>query len=126
MSDLYFDTTDIAKTNEDFKRGDVVRMYKEGTQLQYPCIVLSCTHLEAFRVEAIKGVLGSRNLVNSENENYNVFIDMSGDLIMIGVIPNERLKFVLTNGVFDIFGKKVHLDPETTVTGDMLFALCVI
>lgn len=126
VNELYFDTTDIANTNEDFKRGDVVKMYKESTKLDYPCLILSCEQLEVFRVEAIKGILASRSLTNNGNQVYNVYIHMQGQMVKIGLLPNNRLRFVLSNHVFDVFDKKIHLDDATTVTGDMLFALCTV
>lgn len=124
--ELYFETTDIANTNEDFKRGDVVKMYKESTKLEYPCIVLTCEHLEAFRVEAIKGLLASRTLTGNSSELYSVYIHMQGQMVKIGQMPNSRLRFVLSNKVFTIFDKRVHPDKDTTVTGEMLYALCTV
>lgn len=124
MENLTFDTVDIAKDNSDFKRGDVVKMYKEDTKLQYPCIMLGCENLEMFRVEAMKGILGSKSVLIDGN-NYAVYINMQGQIVQIGVLPNTRLKLVLSNRVFDVFDKKVHLDENTTVSGDMLYALCL-
>lgn len=124
--ELYFDTTDIANTNTDFKRGDVVKMYKEATKLDYPCLVLTCEKLEAFRVEAIKGLLASRSLTGDASELYNVYVHMHGQMVKIGKLPNSRLRFILSNGVFSIFDKQVHLNDTTTVTGEMLYALCTV
>ena len=124
--DLYFDTTDIANTNEDFKRGDVVKMYKEATKLDYPCIVLTCEKLETFRVEAIKGLLASRTLTGESTEFYSVYINMQEQMVKIGSIPNSRLRFMLSSKVFTPFDKRVHLNSELTVTGEMLYALCTV
>lgn len=124
--ELYFDTTDIGNTNTDFKRGDVVKMYKESTKLDYPCLVLTCEQLEAFRVEAIKGLLASRTLTGNSSELYNVYIRMQGQMVKIGMLPNSRLRFVLSNRVFNIFDKQIHLDSNITVTGEMLYALCTV
>lgn len=124
MSDVSFETVESATPKTGFKRGDVVKMYKEDTKLSYPCIVLECEKLEMFRVEALKGVLGNRSLVDTDNQ-YHVYIAMQGQLVGIGVLPSVKLKILLGNKVFDVFTKRVHLDKNTTVEGDMLFALCM-
>lgn len=120
----YFDTVESANTGSGFKRGDVVKMYKEGTKLLYPCIVLACEKLEMFRVEALKGILGSRSLLDDKN-GYRVYVSMQGQMVEIGVLPNTKLKLLLSNKVFDVFEKRVHLDENTTVEGDMIYALCI-
>jgi hypothetical protein len=125
MDELTFDTIDSANESTDFKRGDVVKMYKEDTKLEYPCIVLACEELEMFRIEAMKGVLGNRSLLQ-DSSLYAVYISIKGQVVQIGVLPNTKLKFLLGNKVFDVFKKRVHLDNATTVEGDMLYALCMV
>lgn len=120
----HFDTVETAVENPNYKRGDVVKMYKEDTKLEYPCIMLKCEKLEMFRVEAMKGVLGTKSLINEDNQ-YNVYINIQGQIVQVGVIPSTKLKFILSNKIFDIFEKCVHSDAQTTVTGDMLYALCM-
>lgn len=124
MDDLTFSTVDSAIENENYKRGDVVKMYKESDKLEYPCIMLGCEVLESFRVEAMKGILGSSSLLKDEGL-YSVYINLRGQVVKIGVLPNTKLRFLLGNKVFENFDKKVHLDTQTTVTGDMLYALCM-
>lgn len=123
--DLYFNTTDF-NNETDFKRGDVVRMYKEASKLEFPCIILSCEKLEMFRVEAIRGLLSAKTLTTEEGNNYKVYINLNGDLVQVGEMPDTRLRFVLSSKVFAVFEKRVHTDENTTVTGEMLYALCVI
>lgn len=124
MKELYFDTVESALDSNGFIRGDVVRMYKVGTSLSYPCIMLSCEELDKFRIDAMRGILGNRSLLEDESI-YNVYINMQGNVIEIGVLPNSKLKFLLGNKVFDVFKKQVHIDKDTTVEGDMLYALCL-
>lgn len=125
MDELTFDTVDTANSNNGFKSGDVVKMYKEDTKLEYPCIVLECEKLEIFRVEAMKGVLGNRSLMQDEGL-YHVYVSIQGQVVEIGVLPSTKLKFLLGNKIFDVFDKRVHLDKDTTVIGDMLYALCLV
>lgn len=124
MGEISFRTVDSAHAPTGFKRGDVVKMYKEGTELSFPCIVLTCEKLEKFRVDALKGVLGNRSLL-SDTEMYYVYIEMQGQLVMIGVLPNTRLRYILSSRVFDVFEKRIHLSKDVTVEGDMLYALCI-
>jgi hypothetical protein len=124
MSELSFDTVESAHAPTGFVRGDVVKMYKEDTKLQYPCIMLSCDSIERFRVDALKGILGHRSLLSDESM-YSVYVNMLGQVVQIGVLPNTRLKSLLGNRIFDIFAKRVHPDDHTTVEGDMLYALCM-
>lgn len=124
---MYFDTTDTAKNLSDFKRGDVVKMYKESARLEFPCVVLSCDRIEVFRVEALKGLLVSKTLMQNEgNDIYYVYIYMQGQLVQIGAIPKTRFRHLLTSKVFHTFEKKVHLDENTTITGDLMYALCTV
>lgn len=122
----YFETTDISTANKDFKRGDVVKMYKESTQIEYPCLVLSCETLEMYRVKVIEGLLGCHVSPPEGTTLYHTYIHMQDQLIKVGVLPAPRLRYILTSKVFDHFGKQVHPDPQTTITGEMLFALCVV
>jgi hypothetical protein len=124
MSEVSFNTVESAHEPTGFIRGDVVKMYKEGTKLTYPCVMLSCKTLEMFRVDALRGILGNRSLLQDDSL-YTIYVNMEGQVVEIGVLPNTRLKFLLGNKVFQVFEKRVHLDDQQTVEGDMLYALCV-
>jgi hypothetical protein len=124
MSEVSFNTVDSAHPPTGFIRGDVVKMYKQDTVLLYPCIVLSCESLERYRVDALTGILGHRSLLEDESM-YNVYVSIQGSAVQIGVLPNTRLKSLLGNRIFDIFEKRVHPDSQTTIEGDMLYALCM-
>lgn len=124
LTENSFLTVDSANPDSGFKRADVVRMYKEDTKLTFPCVVLTCETLEKFRVDALKGILGHRSLVSNEDQ-YAVYIHMQNQLVEIGVLPSTKLKFLLGNKVFDVFSKRVHLDAESVLEGEMLYALCM-
>jgi hypothetical protein len=124
MTELYFDTVESATADNGFKHGDVVRMYKEGTKLAYPCIMLTCETLDKFRVDAMRGIMGNRSLI-ADASVYTVYINLQGQIVDIGVLPNTKLRFLLGNKVFDVFNKKIHSDDQTTIEGDMLYALCL-
>lgn len=124
QSKSFFETEDTYKTAE-FVRGSVVKLYKEGTELSFPCIVLKPQgELEMFRVEVMKGFLTGRSMLE-QGDMYRVYVDIDDSLVGIGAIPNTRLKAILTSKVFASFDKQAHLDENTTLSGDMLFALCV-
>jgi len=124
VEELSFKTVDSAHAPSGFKRGDVVKLYKEGTELSFPCIVLSCDKLEMYRVDALKGVLGNRSLLVTE-DLYNVYVEMENAMVLIGSIPSTRLKYILGSRIFRPFRKRVHLSPQETIEGDLLYALCV-
>jgi len=101
----------------------VVRQYGKKSDFEYPLLMLSCGHLELFRVEVMKGMLGKQNYMGSKG-GYNVYIDVGGVTVWVGMLENKTLKYFLTNKVFLPFEKKIMLDPDVEVKGDMMFALC--
>lgn len=120
----FFITVDNANPDSGFTKGDVVRLYKNADQLSYPCIVLSCETVENFRVEALRGVLGSRSMLE-QTDSYFVYIHFQNTLVQIGQMPATKIKPLLDNKVFDVFKKRIHMDENSCVEGDMLYALCI-
>lgn len=118
-----FETVDNANPPSGFVRGDVVRLYGEGTELVYPCLVLSMEKFEDYKFTVLQGLLGHRSRV-SEDDTYEVYVHMEGQLLNLGIIPATRLKNVLQSMVFRLWGKVIHLSETEMVEGDMLYALC--
>lgn len=119
MSREIFDTTEVSRGSDDFVEGDVVRLYTEGTELEFPCLVLSCEQLEKYKVDAMKGLL----MGNSPN-GYNVYIHFSGASVAVGRVGEDKLRVFLDDPTFASFEKVVHLDKNSTYQGDLLYALC--
>lgn len=122
--ELYFTTVENTTPLNGFKRGDKVRLYKEETSIEYPCLILSCEKLELYRAEVLKGFLRGKSLLPA-GDVYTLYLNISGQLVKLGEIEKTRLKPVLTSSVFSTFEKKAYLDKDTVIEGDMLFALCV-
>lgn len=121
----YFDTVDDRR-EEDFKRGDVVRMYKEGNQLEYPCLIMSYPNLESFRVDALKAIVQPKGVDADINDGYTIYIHIEDQLVDIGMVTKQRLRHLLDGETFKVFTKEMHLDNETKIEGEMLYALCEI
>lgn len=119
MAKEVFDTTEVSRGSDDFVAGDVVRLYTEGTELQFPCLVLTCSQIEKFRVEAMRGLLGDTGV-----DGYRVYIHLGGSFVDVGYIPDTKLRIILNDVTFSTFEKTVHLDSQSTYRGDMLHALC--
>jgi hypothetical protein len=125
QNDLSFYTVDNANPDSGFKRADMVRMYKLGKRLTYPCLLLTVEGvMENYHSEVLKGFLAPKTLLESD-DRYHLYIDIQGTLIKVGEMPNTKLKSFLKTKVFDSFRKEIFLDEERVVVGDMLFALCV-
>jgi len=123
--ETHFPTVETYSSRGDFKRGDTVKLYKEGSSIKYPHLLLECDKLELFRVEALRGILGKRSLL-MDDSYYTVYISMDSQLVEIGVLPAERLKFIISSRVFDVFRKSVARWEGDKIEGDMLYALCLI
>lgn len=106
-----------------FKRADTVKMYKEDTQIEYPCLVLTCDKLEQFRVSALKGVMNNKSLIVKDG-TFSVYVALSGQHVKIGEMDDTRLKFILGNKVFDVFAKRFYRTKDVIFEGEMLYALC--
>lgn len=122
MEKNIFITEENGLQDKSFVAGDIVRMYKEGTDISYPCVILECEKLEMFRVQMIKGVVETANLLSSSA--YTIYIGLEGKLIATGVLPANKLR-VLMGTAFDSFTRKVFLDENTMIEGDLIYALCV-
>ena len=124
--DLYFDTTDINTQQENFKRGDTVKMYKEQESFNYPALILKAEEIHAYTVNAMKGILQGKSLVSSETPIYHLYIELPQQVVGVGVIEARQLKFILSAKMFKKFDKVVMVDSNTKIEGDMLYALCII
>lgn len=125
QNDLSFYTVENANPDSGFKRADMVRMYKIGKKLEYPCLLLTTEDgLERYHLEVLKGFLARKSLLATD-DNYHLYIDMPGNLVKVGELPKTKLKSFLKTKVFDVFKKEIYLDEESVVEGDMLYALCL-
>ncbi len=117
------DESPVASTQ--FKRDNVVRQYSEDNKLNFPLLMLSCDKVELFRIEALRGMLRQPNYLGV-GDGFNVYIDIQGSLVGIGILDGRLLKSFLSNKVFSSFIKKVMLSEEDVIVGDMMFALCKV
>lgn len=123
MSAQHFETVDYHNANQ-HKRGNSVKLYREGTSLEYPYLLLQTEKLEMYRIEAMKGILERSN--STQQEDYlNVYIGLSNQYVLIGVLNQSKLKIILNSKVFDTFTKSVSRHEEERIEGDMLYALCL-
>ena len=126
QQEQYFETVEDRK-EADFKRGDVVRMYKEGNHLEYPCLIMSYQNLESFRVDALKAIVRPKGADNSTPDGYTVYIHLQNQLVDIGMVTTKRLRHLLDEESFKVFTKEIYLDAQSeSIEGEMLYALCAI
>lgn len=118
-----FETVESAYKQEGFVKGDTIRSYKEDTGLMYPCIILGCETFESFRGKVLQGLVTQGSLISQE-DTYTVYLEVAGQLVRAGIIPNTNLRVLVTDKAYDSFTKKAYLDEHTIITGDMLQALC--
>lgn len=101
-----------------------VKMYTESNTIVYPSLHLCCsTQPELFKLKVIKGLLENKSLLDTE-ECFAVYIDLQGNKVKIGEIVRDKLRSILKNKAFDVFEKKVYMDADFCLEGDMLYALC--
>lgn len=118
----YIKTEDSMYKDKYFKPNDTVKMYKEGTGVTYPMVMLTVETLEAFRIKAMQGVLYENPV--ADTENYSIYVRQGKKAVRVGYLPTEKLGYILHNNVFSVYDKKIYLDKETIIEGDMMYALC--
>lgn len=124
MKQVSFDTVDSANTDSKFKPGDTVKTYDERNSIRYPCLHLETDVLDSNTVRLLQGVLAYKTLIENEDVYY-IYLKVQDTLTEIGTVPSTRIKLLLENKAFKHFQKKAYLDKETSLEGDMLFALCM-
>lgn len=124
-SGVTFDTQDSKYTETRYRHDDIIRPFDEANKLNYPLLLMSCETIERFRVEVLKGMLKNSTFIEN-NEALNVYLEISGQKVGIGIVTGDMLRELLNNPTFRTFEKKIYLDNKTCYEGDMLYAFCTV
>ena len=124
-SGVTFDTQDSKYTETRYRHDDIIRPFDEANKLDYPLLLLSCETIERFRVEVLKGMLKSSTYIEN-TDALNVYLEISGQKVGIGIVTGEMLRELLNNPTFRTFEKKIYLDNKSCYEGDMLYAFCTV
>ncbi len=119
-----FNTEDTPLDLSGHVPGKVERVYNETNAMRYPNIIMRTDVVETFRMNTLRGILGVKTLVETEEVNYAVYVEVPEGRAQAGYITASRLSILLNSALFAKMDIVANIDEATQFEGDMVHALC--
>jgi hypothetical protein len=117
---------DYGDVEEHVYESKQIDVTKKSSSVEYPMLYLKLNNQSTVELNLLKNMLRT-SCQDADAMYFHIYLDVCGSVIKPqGVLRNVELKTLLSSSIFSDVDKYIKLDENTTITGDMMFALCAV